>query len=771
MNPLMEALRRAGDARLPPAADGVDPPFGPAGLGDAGPGPVRANRDDADPGTRSPVTCGDDEPFVPAAPGEWRLAPIRATKDDDAPGSGSALPGRSSPARTTHFGGAGGNAGVSAPGLSPGGWGSDAGAATPGGIDWPRSLRIDTGGEDEPAPTPAMIPDGLDRSRSLRIDAGGEDEPAPTPWRSIDSAPEAAGDDPGRPPYRPAPPGPARMAGAGVDPRERRSPRASPERADAREPRSIPDRAFDPRGLPRRRGAGRVIVAVLSLFAVIGAGAAGGYHLWKTELVRPALVRGLPPMPAPIVDLALAPAANAATGEAAGPATGTPLRPSGHPPVPAAESAQAPPASPVAGRSAPRTRGGPRRAPAVEAAVPEGAALPGAALSGAALSGAALPGAALPGAALPGAALPGAALPGAASTTGASASRGSEGVRASGGGEAAVPERPALPQAVPPAAGPAPGNGERTGAPAGHGIASDPLKSTSWPRYAGRASPGSREHVPMPPQRTQPPAPMSAQAVEPGARAAAGSPVGAAGGRAAAMERSGAEPRPKAGPGIEIGKGVRDDHVAVSLERAYRAFRAGELESAAETYRAVVAREPGNRDALLGLAAVAARTGRRGEAAGHYARVLASHPADTVARAALIAIEEPDPARGGSRLKALLWIEPEAAHLHFDLGNAYAAQSRWPEAQRSYFDAYRFDRGNADYAYNLAVSLDQLSRRESALDFYREALALARSRPASFEAAAVLARIRELDPSAGEGLTPVPPFPEPAGAVPADSLR
>ena len=651
MNPLMEALRRTGDACPPPAADGVDPPFGPAGLGGAGPGPVPANRDDADPGTRSPVACGDDEPSAPAAPGEWRLAPIRATKDDGGPGA--------------------------------------------------------------PGPGPAC-----------------PERPAPAPRSSIDSAPEAAGDDPGRLPYRPAPPEPARMAVAGADPRQRRSPRSSPERADVREPRSIAHRAFDPRGLPRRRGAGRVIAAVLSLFAVIGAGAAGGYHLWKTELVRPALVRRLSPMPAPIADLAPVHAANAATGEA----TGTPLRPSGRPPVPAAESAQAPPASPAAGRSAPQTRGGSRKAPAVEAAAPEGAALPGT-----------------------------------ASTTGAAASRGSGGVRASGVGGAAVPERPALPQAVPPAASPAPGNGERTGAPAGHGISPDPLKSTSRPRYAGLASPGSREHAPMPPQpeRTQPPAP----AVEPGSRAAAGSPAETTGGRAAAMERSGAEPRPNAGPGIEIGKGVRDDHVAASLERAYRAFRAGDLESAAETYRAVSAREPGNRDALLGLAAVATLAGRRGEAAGHYARVLASHPADTVARAALIAVEEPDPARGESRLKALLWIEPEAAHLHFDLGNAYAAQSRWPEAQRSYFDAYRFDRGNADYAYNLAVSLDHLSRRESALDFYREALALVRSRPANFETAAVLARIRELDPPAGGGVTPVPPFPEPAGAVPADGPR
>ena len=59
--------------------------------------------------------------------------------------------------------------------------------------------------------------------------------------------------------------------------------------------------------------------------------------------------------------------------------------------------------------------------------------------------------------------------------------------------------------------------------------------------------------------------------------------------------------------------------VAASLERAYGAFRAGDLESAAEAYRAVVRHEPGNRDALLGLAAVATRAGGWDEAAGHYA--------------------------------------------------------------------------------------------------------------------------------------------------------
>ena len=240
---------------------------------------------------------------------------------------------------------------------------------------------------------------------------------------------------------------------------------------------------------------------------------------------------------------------------------------------------------------------------------------------------------------------------------------------------------------------------------------------------------------------------------------------------APATDRTGTEPPPIPRTGITITKRVRIDHVAASLARAWDALLAGDAASATEAYRAVLGHEPGNRDAHLGLAAVAGRAGRWDEAAGHYARILASHPADTVARAALLAIDEQDPAQAESRLKALLASEPRAAHLHFSLGALYAAQSRWPEAQRSFFDAYRFDRGNADYAYNLAVSLDHLSQPRSALGFYREALFLARSRPASFEAAAVLRRIRDLDPQSVPAPGPVRPTSEADVSAPARSIR
>ena len=218
-------------------------------------------------------------------------------------------------------------------------------------------------------------------------------------------------------------------------------------------------------------------------------------------------------------------------------------------------------------------------------------------------------------------------------------------------------------------------------------------------------------------------------------------------------DQGGAEHVRGAEAGIVLTSRIRPDHVAASLDQAYRAFVSGDASSATNAYRDVLRQEPGNRDAHLGLAALAMRAGRWNEVAGHYAQVLESNPADTVARAALIGIEESDPVRGEDRLKALLRREPHAAHLHFELGNLYAARQRWPEAQRSWSDAYRFDGDNPDYAYNLAVSLDHLSRTQSALRRYREALLLSRSRAAGFETADVLQRIRDLDPHAQSGST------------------
>jgi tetratricopeptide (TPR) repeat protein len=184
------------------------------------------------------------------------------------------------------------------------------------------------------------------------------------------------------------------------------------------------------------------------------------------------------------------------------------------------------------------------------------------------------------------------------------------------------------------------------------------------------------------------------------------------------------------------------------VEQGYEAFQKNDLAAARESYQKALAREPHNRDALLGLAAIEVRSGELEAAESRYLKLLEMDPRDGQAVASLVALRgRLDPVASESRLKTLIAGQPESAHLHFSLGNQYAQQSRWPEAQAAYFKAYSIDPQNADYAFNLAVSLDQLRQRKPALDYYQQALALAAKRAASFDSALARSRVEELSKS------------------------
>lgn len=207
------------------------------------------------------------------------------------------------------------------------------------------------------------------------------------------------------------------------------------------------------------------------------------------------------------------------------------------------------------------------------------------------------------------------------------------------------------------------------------------------------------------------------------------------------------EPAPP--PGAESIRFTRTtpvDSVLPELGTAFNAFQAGDYAAARVSWAAVLVREPGQTDALLGLAAVAARTGEPEAARAHYAEVLRADPRNATALAgiALLPATAGGPAGGGeSALKVALRERPEAAELHFALGNAYVAEGRWPDAQAAFFAAARHAPANADYAFNLAVSLDRLGQRAAAADHYDRALALATGSQ-SFDAAAVRRRLAAL---------------------------
>jgi tetratricopeptide (TPR) repeat protein len=180
------------------------------------------------------------------------------------------------------------------------------------------------------------------------------------------------------------------------------------------------------------------------------------------------------------------------------------------------------------------------------------------------------------------------------------------------------------------------------------------------------------------------------------------------------------------------------------LERAYEAVQRNDLDAAREIYQGVLLREPNNRDALLGLAAIDVRMRNYEIAEARYLRLLELDPRDGYAHAGLLALRQADPVASESRLKNLLATQPESPQLYFALGNQYALQSRWGEAQQAYFRALSADPENPDYAFNLAVSLDHLHQKAQAVEFYRRSLVLADRRSGSFDRALAAARVRDL---------------------------
>ena len=202
---------------------------------------------------------------------------------------------------------------------------------------------------------------------------------------------------------------------------------------------------------------------------------------------------------------------------------------------------------------------------------------------------------------------------------------------------------------------------------------------------------------------------------------------------------------PTGGAAFKIRRKRTPDKLHPLLLRAYEAWRSGNLAAAKRDYERVLRSDSRNRNALLGLGAIAVREGRWDDASERYTVLLRLNPRDSIAQAGLISVHENvDPLRGESQIKILLRDEPVASHLHFTLGNMYAEQNRWGEAQSAYFDAYRLQSGNPDYAYNLAVSLDQLGKAAAAAGYYRQALELAAENGAVFDQPSVRDRLLRL---------------------------
>ena len=203
---------------------------------------------------------------------------------------------------------------------------------------------------------------------------------------------------------------------------------------------------------------------------------------------------------------------------------------------------------------------------------------------------------------------------------------------------------------------------------------------------------------------------------------------------------SAAQPRPAAPPpaapaaaaaprnAIVVSRGSAAPTLPPLLTEAYAALQNNSLDTAQRLYNQLLGAEPRSIDALLGLAAIAVQEGRTDDATRHYLRILELDPRHALAQSGLIALlGRADPLGAETRLKQLIAREP-SPFLYFTLGNLYADQSLWAQAQQAYFQAHHLEQSNPDYAYNLAVGLEHLSQTRLALGFYRRAVQLASAR-------------------------------------------
>ena len=273
-----------------------------------------------------------------------------------------------------------------------------------------------------------------------------------------------------------------------------------------------------------------------------------------------------------------------------------------------------------------------------------------------------------------------------------------------------------------------------------------PVPATAGSPSAAPSQSGAFVPTQQPTAAIQPAVPVTsaAPAVEVPSHPAGAAPAPRVEDEVAALLRDSSRGRAQAPVRLSPSREVT--RVPAEVSRGYRELAAGNVAAARPAYRAALDADPANLDALLGLATVEAMGGNRYAAAALYQRALAVDPRNATAQAGLAALAQGSERPEGleSRLAAGIAQDPQSPQLRFALGNLFASQSRWNEAQLQYFEAYRLDPASADLAFNLAVSLDHLNQPRLAGEYYARAIEAARTQAAQFDPAAAARRLAQL---------------------------
>ncbi len=164
------------------------------------------------------------------------------------------------------------------------------------------------------------------------------------------------------------------------------------------------------------------------------------------------------------------------------------------------------------------------------------------------------------------------------------------------------------------------------------------------------------------------------------------------------------------------------------LQKAYEAMTTGETYLAIEIYKDVLKQEPGNQDALFGIATAFHRTGELDWARAFYDKLLAINPRHTEGlNNLMVLVAQESPEEALLQLEKLLQTNPEFAPIHAQLGLLYHEMGDPKKAQYHLLRAVKLEPGNIDYSYNLAIILDEEGEAAEAVAVYNKLLQAARN--------------------------------------------
>ncbi len=185
------------------------------------------------------------------------------------------------------------------------------------------------------------------------------------------------------------------------------------------------------------------------------------------------------------------------------------------------------------------------------------------------------------------------------------------------------------------------------------------------------------------------------------------------------------------------------------LMLAYQAWQQGNSALAESYYRQVLEKQPTQKDALMGMLAIAQLDARQLPSARDYAdQLMRLYPTDAQVRLATegIASTVNNERLSESELKQRQRYDGQSAEASFRLGLLYAEQQRWSEAQSAFFEAVKTAPSNSAYRLNLAVSYDQLGKYRLAADHYQTLLEQRPNKLTEQELAMVRQRVDYLMP-------------------------